>query len=198
VPSGLISSLDQSRSKQAKEENLPLITREEKQQEITSLADKFGRSKAAFLVDFKGMDVESVTKLRKALKPVNSEMKVVRNTLAIRALADHPTIKPVLEDKLVGTNAVVFAFEDPSAVAKALTTFGKDVEAFQMKSGVMDGAALNEAAIKHLATLPGKNELRAMLLGTLAAPMTKLLGTFQAVPGGFVRVVAAYKDTKKE
>ena len=177
---------------------MPLITREEKQQEITSLSEKFGRSKAAFLVDFKGMDVESVTKLRKTLKPVNSEMKVVRNTLAIRALADHPTIKPVLGDKLVGTNAVVFAFEDPSAVAKALSAFAKDVEAFQMKSGVMDGAALNEAGIKHLATLPGKNELRAMLLGTLAAPMTKLLGTFQAVPGGFVRVVAAYKDTKKE
>lgn len=177
---------------------MPLITREQKQQEITSLSDKFGRSKAAFLVDFKGMDVESVTKLRKALKPVNSEMKVVRNTLAIRALADHASTKAVLEDKLVGTNAVVFAFEDASATAKALSTFAKDVEAFQLKSGAMDGAALNEAAIKHLATLPGKNELRAMLLGTLAAPMTKLLGTFQAVPGGFVRVVAAYKDTKKE
>lgn len=177
---------------------MPLITREDKQQEVTSLSEKFGRSKAAFLVDFKGMDVESVTKLRKTLKPVNSEMKVVRNTLAIRALEDHPTIKPALGDKFVGTNAVVFAFEDPSAVAKALAAFGKDVEAFQMKSGVMDGALLNEASIKHLATLPGKNELRAMLLGTLAAPMTKLLGTMLAVPGGFVRVVAAYKDTKAE
>lgn len=177
---------------------MPLVTRTDKEAEITSLSEKFGRSKAAFLVDFKGMDVESVTKLRKTLKPVNSEMKVVRNTLAIRALNDHPQIKPVLENKLIGTNAVVFAFEDPSAVAKALTGFGKEVEAFQLKSGVMEGAALDEAGIKHLATLPGKNELRAMLLGTLAAPMTKLLGTFQAVPGGFVRVLAAYKDTKKE
>jgi len=171
-----------------------LITREDKAAEITSLSEKFGRSKAAFLVDFKGMDVESVTKLRKALKPIQSEMKVVRNTLAIRALNDHPTLKPVLENKLVGTNAIVFVYEDPSASAKALSTFGKDVEAFQMKSGVMDGAALDEAGIKYLATLPGKNELRGMLLGTLAAPMTKFLGTLQAVPGGFVRVLNGQKE----
>jgi large subunit ribosomal protein L10 len=173
---------------------LPLITREQKQQEVTSLSEKFGRSKAAFLVDFKGMDVESVTKLRKTLVPINSEMKVVRNTLAIRALADHPSIKPVLESKFVGTNAVVFAYEDPSAAAKALTAFGKDVEAFQLKSGVMEGAALDEQGIKYLSTLPGKNELRAQLLGVLAAPATKLLGTMQAVPAGFVRVVNAYNE----
>lgn len=173
---------------------MPLITREEKHAEISSLSDKFGRAKAAFLVDFKGMDVESVTKLRKTLKPIQSEMKVVRNTLAIRALADHPTLKPALESSLVGTNAIVFVYDDPSASAKALSLFGKDVEAFQMKSGVMDGAALDEAGIKYLATLPGKNELRAMLLGTMAAPMTKFLGTLQAVPEGFVRVLNAHKE----
>lgn len=177
---------------------MPLVTREQKQQEITSLSEKFGRSKAAFLVDFKGMDVENVTKLRKTLKPINAEMKVVRNTLAIRALNDHESIKPVLENKFVGTNAVVFVYEDPSATAKALSAFAKDVEAFQMKSGVMEGAALDENAIKYLATLPGKDELRAMLLGTLAAPMTKLLGTMQAVPGGMVRVLNAWNETRKE
>lgn len=177
---------------------MPLITREDKQKEVTALSERFSRSKAAFLVDFKGMDVESIVRLRKSLKPVNSEMKVVRNTLAIRALSDHPTLKPVLESKLVGTNAIVFAFEDPSAAAKALAKFGNEVEAFQLKSGVMDGAALDQAGIKHLATLPGKNELRAMMLGVLSAPMTKFLGTMQAVPGGFVRVLNAYSKTKTE
>jgi large subunit ribosomal protein L10 len=177
---------------------LPLITREDKQQEVAALSERFSRSKAAFLVDYKGMDVESMVKLRKQLFPLNSEMKVVRNTLAIRALADHPALKTVLEDKFTGTNAVVFAFEDPSAAAKALSKFGEDVEAFELKSGVMDGAPLDKAAIKFLATLPGKNELRAQMLGVLSAPMTKFLGTLQAVPGGFVRVLAAYKDTKPQ
>lgn len=175
-----------------------MMTREKKNQEISSISERFGRAKAAFLVDFKGMDVESVTSLRKALKPVQSEMKVVRNTLAIRALSDHPQMKPALEDKLVGTNAIVFAFEDPSAAAKTLSKFGEDVEAFQIKSGVMDGTALDLNGIKQLATLPSKPELQAMLLAVFAAPMTKILGTMQAVPGGFVRVLNAYKETKSE
>src|SRR5690606_30554918 len=100
-----------------------MMTKERKAQEIASISEKFGRSKAAFLVDFKGMDVENVTKLRKLLRPVESEMKVVRNTLAIRALADHPQMKAPLENELVGTNAVVFAYSDPSAAAKALQNF---------------------------------------------------------------------------
>jgi len=174
------------------------MNRETKAQEITAISEKFGRSKAAFLVDFKGMDVESVTRLRKSLRPVDSEMRVVRNTLASRALIDHPEMKSALDDKLVGTNAIVFAYGDAGALAKTLSKFGEDVEAFELKYGVMDGQALDAAKIKVLATLPGKNELRAKLLGTMAAPMTKLLGTMQAVPAGFVRAVSAYKDTKQE
>jgi large subunit ribosomal protein L10 len=174
------------------------MNRETKAQEITAISEKFGRSKAAFLVDFKGMDVESVTRLRKSLRPVESEMRVVRNTLALRALNDYPDMKSALDDKLVGTNAIVFAYGDASALAKTLSKFGDEVEAFQLKSGVMDGQALDEAKIKYLATLPSKPELQAKLLGVMSAPMTKLLGTMQAVPAGFVRAVNAYKDTKTE
>jgi large subunit ribosomal protein L10 len=170
------------------------MNREQKAQEITAISEKFGRAKAAFLVDFKGMDVESVTKLRKSLRPVESEMRVVRNTLAQRALIDHPDMKTVLDDLLVGTNAIVFAYGDAGASAKTLSKFGEDVEAFELKSGVMDGQLLDKAKIKYLATLPGKNELRAMFLGTLSAPMTKLLGTMQAVPASFVRVLNKYNE----
>ena len=173
------------------------MNRETKAQEITAISEKFGRSKAAFLVDFKGMDVESVTRLRKSLRPVESEMRVVRNTLASRALMDHPEMKSALDDKLVGTNAIVFAYGDASALAKTLSKFGDEVEAFQLKSGVMEGQPLDEAKIKYLATLPSKPELQAKLLGVFAAPMTKLLGTMQAVPAGFVRVADAYKNTKQ-
>ena len=169
-------------------------SREEKAQEIASLSEKFGKAKAAFLVDFKGMTVEQVTTLRKKLHPVESEMKVVRNTLAIRALKDHPKSESALADGLLGTNAVVFAFGEAPAAAKALSDFGKDVEAFQMKIGVMDGSKLDPNGIKALASLPSKDVLHAMLLGTLQAPMSKFLGTLQAVPGGFVRVLAAKRD----
>lgn len=175
-----------------------MITREIKAQQITAISEKFGRAKAAFLVDFKGMDVESVTKVRKGLTNAEAEMKVVRNTLAKRALEDHPAQKTALSDKLVGTNAIVFAYGDAVNSAKVLSKFAEDFEALQLKCGTFDGQALDQAKIKYLATLPSKQELQAKLLGVFSAPMTKLLGTMQAVPAGFVRVVNAYKETKSE
>lgn len=170
------------------------MNRETKAQEIASLSEQFGKAKAAFLIDYKGMNVESVTKLRKVLRPAQAEMKVVRNTLALRALKDHPAMESALKDSLVGTNAVIFAFGDAAAPAKTLADFTKEVEVMQIKSGVMDGAMLDESKIKYLATLPSKAELRAKLLGVLQAPMSKYLGTLQAVPAGFARVLNARKE----
>jgi large subunit ribosomal protein L10 len=170
-----------------------MITRADKAQEIAVLSEKFGRSKAAFLVDFKGMTVEQVTTLRKRLVPVEAEMKVVRNTLAVRALMDHPQSE-VLKDSLVGNNAVVFAYSDASASAKALADFAKEVELLQLKAGVMDGKRLDTNGIKALASLPTKEVLRAQFLGLLQQPMQKFVGTLNAVPSGFVRVLAAHQE----
>jgi large subunit ribosomal protein L10 len=175
-----------------------MMTREVKAQEISSLSERFGKAKAAFLIDYKGMNVESVTRLRKLLSPVQAEMKVVRNTLALRALKDHPTMESPLKDAFVGTNAIVFAYGDPAAPAKTLADFAKEVEILQIKSGAMDGVMLSEAKVKYLATLPSKQELQAKLLGVFQAPMSKFLGTLQAAPAGFVRVLSAYKDQKEK
>jgi len=172
---------------------MPMITKAEKAAEIASLSEKFGKAKAAFLVDFKGMTVEQVTSLRKKLVPVESEMKVVRNTLAVRALMDHPASQ-VLNDSFVGNNAIVFAYGEAPASAKALADFAKDVELLQLKVGVMDGSKLDAKGIKALASLPSKEVLRAMLLGTLQAPMSKFVRTLNAVPSGFVRVLAAHNE----
>ncbi|MNT20934.1 50S ribosomal protein L10 [compost metagenome] len=73
-----------------------------------------------------------------------------------------------------GTNAIVFSYGEVNATAKTLADFAKDVEVLQIKSGVMDGEALDDAKIKFLATLPGKDQLRAMFLATLLAPATTL------------------------
>jgi large subunit ribosomal protein L10 len=173
---------------------MPMITREEKSKEIAALSEQFGRAKAAFLVDFKGMTVEQVTSLRKKLVPVESEMKVVRNTLAVRALADHPASESAIKSSFVGNNAIVFAFGEAPAVAKALADFAKDVELLQLKAGVMDGAKLDSAGIKALANLPSKDVLRAMFLGTLQAPASKFVRTLSAVPSGFARVLGAQRD----
>lgn len=173
---------------------MPMITRAEKAQEIASLSEKFGRAKAAFLVDYKGMTVEQVTDLRKKLGPAESEMKVVRNTLAIRALSEHPKTKDAMESTLVGTNAIVFVYGDASASAKLLTEFTKTVEQLQVKGGVMDGSRLDASDVKALASLPGKDVLRAQLLGLMQAPASKFVRTLAAVPSGFARVLQAHHD----
>ncbi len=174
-----------------------LTTRAQKNEEIASLSERLGRSKATFVVDYKGMNVEQVTSLRKKLSTTQSEMKVVRNTLAIRALKDHPTTEKAIVDDLVGTNAFVFSYEDVSASAKALAEFSKDVEHLKLKVGVMDGEKLDSRKITQLATLPSKDVLRAQLLSLLNTPATNMVRVMSAGPRSFLNVMNAYKDTKE-
>jgi len=168
-----------------------MMTRATKEQEIKALSDKFQKAKAAFLVDFKGMKVEQVTQLRKKLHPTESEMKVVRNTLARRALKGFPEMEKAISGSFKGTNAIVFAYGDVSASAKLLSTFAKDVELLQLKTGVMDNQAMDASRITYLATLPSKDVLRAQFLGVLQAPASKLARTLGEVPASLARVLNA-------
>ena len=168
-----------------------MMTRATKEQEIKALSDKFQKAKAAFLVDFKGMKVEQVTQLRKKLHPTESEMKVVRNTLARRALKGFPEMEKAISGSFKGTNAIVFAYGDVSASAKLLSTFAKDVELLQLKTGVMDNQAMDASRITYLATLPSKDVLRAQFLGVLQAPASKLARTLNEVPASLARVLNA-------
>lgn len=150
------------------------MTRAKKEQEVKALKDKFNKAKGAFIIDFKGMKVEQVTNLRKKLNQAEAEMKVVRNTLAKIAYKEHPAVDAALSTSMKGTNAIVFSYGEVNAAAKALADFAKDVEVLQIKTGMMDGNALDENKIKFLASLPGKDQVRAMFLGVLNAPGSKL------------------------
>jgi large subunit ribosomal protein L10 len=149
------------------------MLRSDKETDIKAISEKLAKAKGAFIVDFKGMKVEQVTNLRKKLHAAESEMKVVRNTLALRAFKDHPSAEKAFSS-MTGTNAIVFAFGEVIGVAKALSEFGKDVEALKIKSGMMDGEALDDKKIKFLATLPGKDQLRAQLLMLFKEPGARL------------------------
>lgn len=164
-----------------------MITRADKEQEIKAIGEKFAKSRGAFIVDFKGIKVEQVTNLRKKLNAADSEMKVVRNTLAKRAFKDHPAIDSAFANSMKGTNAIVFAYGEVNATAKALADFAKDVEVLQIKTGVMDGEAMDAAKIQFLATLPGKDQLRAMLLSTFLASgsaLARVLNAYAEKLGG--------------
>lgn len=170
------------------------MDRSQKTQQIAGISERFAKAKAAFLVDFKGMTVEQVTALRKGLRKDNAEMKVVRNTLAKLALKDHPAVSEAISNDLVGTNAVVFAYGDASSSAKTLSNFTKDNEVMQLKGGVMDGKRLSQEMVSYLATLPGKDVLRAQLLGLFQAPASKFVRTLAAAPTGFLTVLNARKE----
>ncbi|MBY0314069.1 MAG: 50S ribosomal protein L10 [Bdellovibrionales bacterium] len=171
-----------------------LTTRAQKDEEISSLSDKMGRAKATFVVDYKGMNVEQVTNVRKKLTALQCEVKVVRNTLAIRALKNHPKSETAIANELVGTNAFVFVYEDISASAKALSQLSDEIENLKLKTGVMEGEKLDKAKIKYLSTLPSKDALRGQLLSVMNAPATQMVRLMSAAPRSFLNVMNAKKD----
>ena len=149
------------------------MNRTEKTTEIAEIKSKFDKMTSAVFISFQGMNVASVTKLRDEFRKSGVEYRVVKNTLVRQALKGHG-YADVLGKTLVGMTGIAWSYEDPSAAAKVVTTF-KD-EKLKVKAGLIDGNVLDAKAVENnLAKMPGKNELRAMLLATLQAPAQSLV-----------------------
>jgi len=153
------------------------VNRAEKQIQIDGLTAKFNDAEAAFLTDYRGLDVEKITALRNRLRENNTEFKVVKNTLA--RIAAKATGNEALVDHLIGPSALALVYGDPAAAAKALVDFAKTEDALEVMGGVLGGAYLDSEALGRLAKLPSKEVMQATLLGTM-----------NAVPGGFVNVLS--------
>ncbi|MDZ4661798.1 MAG: 50S ribosomal protein L10 [Pseudomonadota bacterium] len=175
-----------------------LTEREKKVMSLGDITTEFGKSVGTFVVDFKGLNVDSITRLRRNLLKGESDMMVVKNTIAKRALSEGDKAAPALLDLFVGTNALVFAYGDASATAKALYDFRKDNVKLVVKAGFMEGRKLEAAQVEALSKLPPKDVLRAHLLGTMAAPMSQFVRQLAAVPTSFVRVLGANKEKQEK
>jgi len=150
------------------------------------------RSRAAIVAEPRGLDVETVTALRKKLRDAKVEYRVVKNTLAARAAKGTPV--EVVADKFVGPTALVMSYDDVVAPAKLLTEFMKDRDNFAIRGAVVEGALVDAKGVAALAKLPGLNELRAQILGMLAQPATKLARIIGTPAQQLARVLGARKE----
>ncbi len=166
---------------------------EQKQAVVAEVAKQVAGAKAIVMAENRGMPVGDMTQLRAKARASGVYFRVVKNTLVRRAVADTPFAP--LADRMVGPLAYGIG-TDPVAVAKVLSDFAKTHEKFVITGGAMPGQVMSAKDVTALASLPSREELLAKLLGTMQAPMVKLVRTLNEVPSRFVRTLAAVRDAK--
>ena len=168
---------------------------EQKQAVVSEVSAQLAKAQAVIVAEYRGLDVARVTQLRAKARQSGLYLRVLKNTLARRAVKGTPFES--LSDQMVGPLMYGIAV-DPVAGAKVIADFAKDNELFVIKGGAMPNTRMSDKDVKALAQLPSRDELIAKLMGTLQAPVAKLARTLNEVPGRFVRTLAAYRDQKEK
>jgi large subunit ribosomal protein L10 len=172
------------------------VNRAEKQVLIDELTQKLNQSQAAFLTDYRGLNVARISELRNQLREKDAEYRVVKNTLA--RIAARQSGNEELVDHLNGPTALALVYGDPAAAAKALVGFAKDEDALELCGGVLGGTYLDGDGLKRLAELPSKDVMRATLLGTMNAVPGGLVNVLSGVMRQAVQVFNAIKEQKEQ
>ena len=171
------------------------LNRQEKAAVVEEVSALVATAQSIVVAEYRGLDVDAVTKLRKQARSQGVQLRVLKNTLARRAVGGTPYSG--LSDKLVGP--LVYGFStDPVAAAKVLSTFAKDNDKLVVKAGGMPNFVMDEKGVKQLATMPGREELLAKLMGTMQAPIGQFVRTLNEVPARLVRTLAALRDAREK
>ena len=160
---------------------------QEKVESVEDLKRRLSGVKTVLLAEYRGLTVQQLSDLRKQLRSVSAEYKVVKNRLAKLALSDNlAAVKSLLK----GPTGMIISKDDPVAVAKALHTFARTNQALVIKAGYVEGQMLEPAGLKALADLPSKDAIRAQIVGALQGPMAQLVGLLQAPQRELVYVLS--------
>ena len=170
-----------------------MLTRQQKEEQVAELKDKFERATSVIVADYRGLGVSQMETLRGGLRKAeaaDSEFRVAKNSV-LRLASDGGPAEG-LKEHFTGTTSIAISYGDPVALAKALVDYAKENEAFELRSALLDGEVLEPAEISKLATLPSLDELRGKIVGLLQAPAGKIASVLQAPAGQVARVIAAY------
>lgn len=171
-----------------------MLTRQQKEDQIAELHDKFERATSIFVADYSGLSVTQLEALRGGLRKAEGsdcEFRITKNSVLRLACEGGPA--EGLKEHFVGTTSIAISFGEPVALAKTLVDYAKENDAFEIRSGMLDGQILELKEILNLATLPSLDELRGKIVGLLQAPAGKLARLLNEPATQIARVVAARK-----
>jgi large subunit ribosomal protein L10 len=167
---------------------------DEKKQIVQDLTERFAKASVVILTDYKGLDVPSMSDLRRRLKQAGIDYKVVKNTMMVRAAQETPIA--VLQSHFQGPSAVAIGYQDPVAPAQILTKFAAESKTFAVRAGVLQGKLIDPAGIKALADLPSREVLLGQLLSVMVGTPTAFVRVLTAVPRSLLNVLNALKEKK--
>jgi large subunit ribosomal protein L10 len=169
------------------------MKRPEKEQLVVELKEKLGGAKALYYTDFTGLNVKSMTELRRRLRKANVEYVVIKNTLALRAVNE----SGLVGERLRGPTGLVVA-KDPVAAAKVLADFAMENDKRPaVKGGLFDGKAVDAAQVAKLANMPSREQMLSQLGGYMQAPMTQMVSAMNSLLSNFAGVVEALKTQRE-
>ena len=168
---------------------------EQKTAVVAEVSAQVGMAQAIIVAEYRGLEVGVMTDLRAKARKMGVYLRVLKNTLVRRAVKDTPFEK--LAEKMIGPLVYVIS-SDPVASAKVLNDFAKANAKFVIKAGGLPNAVISAKEVTALANLPSRDQLLAILLGTMQAPAAKFVQTLNEVPGRFVRTLAAVRDQKEK
>ncbi len=171
-----------------------MLTLEEKKVIVSEVAEVAAEAPTAIAAEYIGLTVADMNHLRQEARASNVYVRVVKNTLAKRALAD--TKYACMQDGLVGPLLLVFAKDDPAAAARVVRDFSKKNNKLVVKQVALEGKLLDASAVESLANLPTYDEAISQLMGVMTAPIAQLARTLAAPHAKLVRTVAAVKEQK--